>query len=76
MDTYTTASVSPREKEGLNLISLEYTSKEIAQKLFITQNTADSHRKNMMRKLGVKNTAGLIRRGFYMGILKVSCHQD
>jgi len=76
MDTYTTASVSPREKEVLNLISLEYTSKEIAQKLFITQNTADSHRKNMMRKLGVKNTAGLIRRGFYMGILKVSCHQD
>lgn len=53
--------LSKREKEVLDLISNEYTTKEIADKLFISQNTVESHRKNMFSKLCVKNVAGLIR---------------
>ena len=50
-----------REKEILGLIAEGYTNPQIAKKLFISLSTADSHRKNLMAKLGVKNTAMLIR---------------
>lgn len=53
--------LSKREKEVLHLIGDEYTTKEIADKLFISQNTVETHRKNMFSKLCVKNVAGLIR---------------
>lgn len=61
--------VSTREQEVLNLIAYEYTSKEIAQQLIISNHTAISHRQNLMEKMGVKNTAGLIRRAFELGLL-------
>lgn len=54
-------TLSEREKEILDLIGDEYTTKEIANKLSISQNTVESHRKNMFAKLSVKNVAGLIR---------------
>ncbi len=54
-------SLSRREKEVLRLIVEEYTTAEIAEKLGISFNTVESHRKNMMIKLGVRNTAGLVR---------------
>lgn len=53
--------LSKREKEVLKLIGDEYTTKEIADLLFISQNTVESHRKNMFSKLNVKNVAGLIK---------------
>ena len=53
--------ISRREKQVLALIVQEYTAKGIAEKLFITQHTVDAHRKNLLMKLGVKNTAGLVR---------------
>ena len=61
--------ISNREQEVLRLIAYENTSKEIASQLFISHHTALSHRKNLMEKLEVKNTAGLIRRGFELGLL-------
>lgn len=61
--------ISKREKEVLTLIANEFTSKEIAQKLYISQHTADTHRKNLISKLGVKNTAGMVRVGFQSGWL-------
>lgn len=64
--------VTTREKEVLKLIASEYTAKEIAHLLFISYHTADSHRKNLCSKLGVRNTAGLVRRGFEIGILKIN----
>ena len=64
-------TITTRESEVLELISLEYTSKELAKKLFISQNTAETHRKNLLNKLGVKNAAGLVRKGFELGILQV-----
>jgi len=68
---YNTSSISKREREILHLISFENTSKEIAQKLCISVHTALSHRKNLMWKLEVKNTAGLVRKGFEQGYLMV-----
>lgn len=61
--------LSAREKEVLQLISMEYTFKEIARILYISPYTAVSHRKNLLEKFKVRNTAGLVRRGFELGIL-------
>ena len=59
-----------REKEILQLIVDEYTTDEIAAKLFVSSTTFISHRKNLMRKLTVKNVAGLVRKAFEFGLLK------
>jgi DNA-binding NarL/FixJ family response regulator len=53
--------LSRREKEILGLIAEGYTNPEIAEKLFLSSFTVDSHRKNLLAKLEVKNTATLIR---------------
>ncbi len=50
-----------REKEILALIAEGYTNPQMAERLFVSQFTVDSHRKNLMAKLGVKNTATLIK---------------
>jgi DNA-binding NarL/FixJ family response regulator len=54
--------LSRREKEVLELIAEGYTNPQIAEKLFISPFTVDSHRKNLIAKLNVKNTATLIRK--------------
>ena len=53
--------LSPREKEILGLIAEGYTNPQIAEKIFLSSFTVDSHRKNLLAKLQVKNTASLIR---------------
>jgi DNA-binding NarL/FixJ family response regulator len=62
----TKADVNPilltrREKEVLELIAEGLTNNEIAQKLFVSPTTIDTHRKNLLAKFGVRNTASLIR---------------
>ena len=47
--------------EILKLISDDYTSQQIAQKLFIALNTVDTHRKNMAQKLNITGKAGLLK---------------
>jgi len=64
-------SVTERELEVLELICQEYTAKEIAEKLFISQRTAEGHRKNLIAKLGVKNTAGLIVKAIKEGLINL-----
>ena len=54
--------LTPREKEVLNLIVEEYSTKEIADKLFVCPCTIETHRLNLIQKLEVKNTAGLVRK--------------
>ena len=66
------ASITIREQQVLELISHEYTSKEIAHKLFIAFETVQSHRKNLYRKLRVKSPAGLIRKAFELQLLTIS----
>lgn len=66
-----TPIISKREQQVLKLIANEYTSKEIADRLFVSPYTIDSHRKRMMQRWQVKNTAGLIRKGFQTGVLAI-----
>ena len=54
-------TLSRREKEVLHLILDEYTTQEIADKLFISFGTVETHRRNMLIKTGARNTAGLVR---------------
>lgn len=53
--------LSVREKEVMLLIVKELSSAQIAEKLFISKRTVDSHRKNIISKLNLKNTAGLVK---------------
>ena len=53
--------LTKRELEVLELIVREYTSSEISTKLFIGLGTVETHRRNLISKMGVKNTAGLVR---------------
>lgn len=54
-------SITKREQEILNLIAMGKTSAEVADTLFLSVRTVESHRYNLMQKLGLKNAAGLIR---------------
>ena len=53
--------VSRREKEILKLIIEEYTTPEIAEKLFISLKTVETHRSSLLAKLNARNSAGLVR---------------
>jgi len=65
-------NISKREKQILRLVSYEYSTKEIAQQLYISAHTVMSHRKNLLEKMSVKNTAGLVRKGFELGLLQIT----
>lgn len=52
--------LSEREQEIITLIAEGFTNTEIAEKLFLSPHTINTHRKNIMQKLGVKNTASIV----------------
>jgi len=62
--------LTDREKEVLVLIAEECSTKEIAEKLFISPNTVETHRKNLFSKLKVKNLAGLVKYALQTGLIK------
>jgi DNA-binding NarL/FixJ family response regulator len=62
-------TITQREMEILQLIAQGLTSHDIAEKLFISKNTVETHRKNLLTKLNVKNTAGLLQIAFKKGIV-------
>jgi DNA-binding NarL/FixJ family response regulator len=53
--------LTEREIEIIILIALEYSGKEISEQLFISINTVETHRKNIMKKLKAKNTIGIVK---------------
>ena len=61
--------LSDREIEVLRLITQEYSNGEIAEKLFISIRTVDTHRRNLLQKLQVKNTVGLVKYAIEKGII-------
>ena len=63
-------NISPRELEILILIAQEMTNEEISKKLFLARRTVDTHRQNLLAKLKVKNTAGLVRIAMELNLLK------
>jgi DNA-binding NarL/FixJ family response regulator len=62
--------VSRREREVLALIVQEYTTPEIAQELHIGLKTVESHRRSLLTKLSVRNSAGLVRAAFENDLIK------
>ncbi len=61
--------ITRREKEVILLISKGLTNNEIAEKLFISTTTVDTHRKNLLIKFEAKNTAALVRMAFEMSLI-------
>jgi len=53
--------LSKREIEVLKLVCKEYSNTDIAEKLFLSVSTVETHRKNLIAKLGVHNTVGLVK---------------
>jgi DNA-binding NarL/FixJ family response regulator len=62
--------LTAREIEVLQLIAQEFSNPEIARKLFISIRTVDTHRRNLLEKLGLKNTAGLVKYALSKGLVK------
>ena len=61
--------LTARELEVLELLSYGYNSKDIAEKLFISPNTVEYHRKQLLRKTASRNAAELIGNAFRLKIL-------
>ena len=59
--TQTNVLLSGREIEIITLIALEFSGKEISERLFISTNTVETHRKNIMKKLKAKNSISLVK---------------
>jgi len=53
--------LSKREIEVLKMVCREFSNAEIAEKLFLSVSTVETHRKNLIAKLGVNNTVGLVK---------------
>jgi len=63
------ATITPRQREVLELISRGLTMKEIASQLNISTRTAESHKYEMMQTLGVETTAELIKYSLRLGLI-------
>lgn len=62
-------TLTKRELEILELIAKELTTSEISVQLKISASTVESHRRNLLRKAGAKNSVGLITESFRRGWL-------
>jgi len=71
-DGYNEVPLTKREIEILKLIAEGNSNQEIANKLYISYNTVDTHRKNIMHKLSIKNTAGLVRYAIEKGLISLN----
>jgi len=61
--------LSNRELQIIRLIAGEHTNEEIANKLSLSKRTVDNHRQNMLNKLQLRNTAGLVRYAYLHGLI-------
>ena len=64
--------LSKREIEVLQLIAEGLMTRDIAQRLFVSDNTIEFHRKRIMRKLGASNMAQLVKQGVARGYIKTA----
>lgn len=63
--------LSARQRQILELIAQSRSTKEIAEELFISAKTVETHRSQLMRKLGLKDVAGLVRFAIGQGIVPI-----
>jgi DNA-binding NarL/FixJ family response regulator len=66
---HTEHSISEREKEILKMICDEISLKDIANRLAVSEKTIQSHKLNIQTKLNVKNTVGLVKAAYEIGLL-------
>ena len=62
--------LSERESQIISLIAEGYTNTQIAVILYISNHTVNTHRKNIMKKLGVNNTAGIVMYAVKVNLVK------
>jgi len=67
-----TYQLTEREIEVLQLISQEFTTSEIAKKLYLSDRTIEGYRKNLISKMGVKNSAGLLMKAIQEKIIHIN----
>jgi len=63
------AKLTGREKEILNLVAKEFSNEEIAEKLFISERTVETHRRNIFTKTNTKSIVGLIKYAIRKGLI-------
>ncbi|HUC82067.1 MAG TPA: response regulator transcription factor, partial [Flavisolibacter sp.] len=61
--------LTKREKEILKLVAEGMSNQEIADQLFISLRTVETHRLNLSQKLGAKNTASLVKEAIKRGLI-------
>lgn len=64
-------SLSPREREALQLLAEGMSSPEIGRRLFVATTTIETHRRNIVRKLGIRNVADLTKYAIREGLTSV-----
>ena len=69
--TNTGVSMTHREREILQLVASGLTNQEIADQLFTSKRTVESHRQNLLEKTGVRNTPALVKYAMEHGLLKL-----
>jgi DNA-binding NarL/FixJ family response regulator len=70
------ATLTPREQEVMRQLAEGLSSKEVAEKLFISPKTVENHRANIMSKLGLHSTIELIRYAAKLGLIDVDLWKD
>jgi len=65
------STLTPREKEIMQLLAQDRSIKEIAERLFISPRTVENHRSNLMSKLGLKTTIEFVRYAFKQGLVEL-----
>lgn len=70
------ATLTPREQEVMRLLAEGLSSKEVAEKLFISPKTVENHRANIMSKLGLHSTIELIRYAAKLGLIDVDLWKE
>jgi DNA-binding CsgD family transcriptional regulator len=69
---YPEVHLTKREKQMLELIADGFSDPGIAEKLGISKNTANTHRKKLIKKFQAKNAAQLVKKAFLFGFLHVT----
>ena len=67
-------ALTDREIDILKLICQEFSTKEIADKLYISTKTVEAHRSKLMEKIGCKNVVGMVTYAILNGVYVISNH--
>lgn len=63
-------TITRREREVLDLIAKEMTTQEMSEALFISTNTVETHRRNLIQKFNVRNSVGLLKEAMRKGMIE------